>query len=59
MTVLVRGESLTNSMPDYLIREINAAPNGFPATAWVRLPVLAPRRALSSQHRPADSGRSW
>ena len=27
VTVLVRGESLTDSMSDYLIREINAAPN--------------------------------
>ena len=27
VTVLVRGESLADSMSDYLIREINAAPN--------------------------------
>jgi len=65
VTVLVRGESLADSMSDYLIREIDAAPNvavtyrvevvGGTGTGHLESLVLQDRKTGERQNIPADA----
>ncbi len=65
VTVLVRGESLADSMSDYLIREINAAPNvdvtyrvevvGGTGTDHLESLVLKDRESGTRRNVPADA----
>jgi thioredoxin reductase len=65
VTVLVRGESLADSMSDYLIREINAAPNvsvtygvkvvGGAGTGHLESLVLEDRESGARRSVPADA----
>ena len=65
VTVLVRGESLAGSMSDYLIREINAAPNvgvtyrvevaGGTGTDHLESLVLEDRESGTRRNVPADA----
>jgi thioredoxin reductase len=65
VTVLVRGESLTESMSDYLIREIDAAPNvgvtygvqvvGGTGTGHLESLMLEDRKSGTHRDVPADA----